>query len=170
MTTCSAFPREPLYARVPVTCPDRSRTLVVVDEAISKRLLLALGQRIRELRAQQGYSQEAFVDKCGVHRTFMGTVERGESNLSFGNIARVAATLGVTPSTLFQGLEAESSHSRRRVRLKYEGLSQEAADRSCGSSHAEIALSSAKRGLVLDRTRSSRRRIIFHLTFELTRL
>jgi hypothetical protein len=34
--------------------------------------------------------------QCGVHRTFMGTVERGESNLSFQNIARVAATLGLS--------------------------------------------------------------------------
>jgi transcriptional regulator with XRE-family HTH domain len=68
-------------------------------------LLLALGQRIRELRSAQGYSQESFADKCGVHRTFMGTVERGESNLSFHNIARVAETLGVSLSVLFKDLE-----------------------------------------------------------------
>jgi transcriptional regulator with XRE-family HTH domain len=68
-------------------------------------LLRALGVRIRELRLQQGYSQEGFADKCGVHRTFMGTVERGESNLSFQNIAKVAATLGVTLSVLFADLE-----------------------------------------------------------------
>jgi transcriptional regulator with XRE-family HTH domain len=68
-------------------------------------LLRALGVRIRELRLQQGYSQEGFADKCGVHRTFMGTVERGESNLSFQNIAKVAETLGVTLSVLFADLE-----------------------------------------------------------------
>ena len=68
----------------------------------------ALGQRIRELRAEQGYSQESFADKCGVHRTFMGTVERGESNLSFQNIAKVASTLGVSLSTLFQDLEEKA--------------------------------------------------------------
>jgi transcriptional regulator with XRE-family HTH domain len=78
---------------------------VDVDEAFSRLLLSALGQRIRELRTEQGYSQEAFADKCGVHRTFMGTVERGESNLSFSNIARVATTLDVTLSTLFRDLE-----------------------------------------------------------------
>jgi transcriptional regulator with XRE-family HTH domain len=76
-----------------------------VDAGYSKLLLRALGQRIRELRTEQGYSQEAFADKCGVHRTFMGTVERGESNLSFQNIAKVAAALGVTLSALFMGLE-----------------------------------------------------------------
>jgi transcriptional regulator with XRE-family HTH domain len=76
-----------------------------VDEGFSKLLLQALGQRIRELRTEQGYSQEGFADKCGVHRTFMGTVERGESNLSFQNIAKVSTTLGVALSTLFRDLE-----------------------------------------------------------------
>ena len=76
-----------------------------VSEGYSNSVLRALGQRIRELRTEQGYSQEAFADKCGVHRTFMGTVERGESNLSFQNILKVATTLHVTLSLLFTGLE-----------------------------------------------------------------
>ena len=74
----------------------------------AKPYLKALGQRIRELRAAQGYSQEAFADKCGVHRTFMGTVERGESNLSFQNIQRVAYHLSVSLSDLFCNLEEKS--------------------------------------------------------------
>ena len=68
-------------------------------------LLRAFGQRVRELRQAQGFSQEGFADKCGVHRTFMGTIERGESNLSFQNIAKVAETLGVSLSALFADLE-----------------------------------------------------------------
>jgi transcriptional regulator with XRE-family HTH domain len=76
-----------------------------MEERLPKLLLKALGQRIRELRTKQGYSQEAFADKCGVHRTFMGTIERGESNLSFQNIYKVANTLGVTLSDLFLNLE-----------------------------------------------------------------
>jgi transcriptional regulator with XRE-family HTH domain len=64
-----------------------------------------LGQRIRELRTERGYSQEGFADKCGVHRTFMGSIERGESNLSFGNIAKVATSLELPLATLFEGLE-----------------------------------------------------------------
>ena len=82
-----------------------SRTLGRVDDALNNRLLKALGQRIRELRTEKGYSQEAFADHCGVHRTFMGTIERGESNLSFQNIAKVATALDVTLSVLFMGLE-----------------------------------------------------------------
>jgi len=84
------------------------RTLKGVTEAFSNLLLRALGQRIRELRTERGYSQESFADECGVHRTFMGTVERGESNLSFQNIARVATTLGVPLSNLFLGLESKA--------------------------------------------------------------
>ena len=79
-----------------------------VNEVPPNAILLALGQRIRELRIEQGYSQEAFADRCGVHRTFMGTVERGESNLSFQNIAKVAATLGITLSALFVDIEVKS--------------------------------------------------------------
>lgn len=60
------------------------------------------------MRTERGYSQESFADECGVHRTFMGTVERGESNLSFQNIARVATTLDVALSNLFLGLESRA--------------------------------------------------------------
>jgi transcriptional regulator with XRE-family HTH domain len=65
-----------------------------------------------------GYSQESFVDKCGVHWIFKGTIERGESNLSFQNIARVAAALGVTLSTLFTDPEksAQSALSQPKGR------------------------------------------------------
>jgi transcriptional regulator with XRE-family HTH domain len=79
-----------------------------VSESYSNLLLRALGQRIRELRTEQGYSQEGFADKCGVHRTFMGTVERGESNLSFQNILKVATALGVTLASLFMDIEIKA--------------------------------------------------------------
>ena len=79
-----------------------------MEDRFATLLLRALGLRIRELRTEQGYSQEGFADKCGVHRTFMGTIERGESNLSFQNIAKVATSLGVTLSTLLMGLEGRA--------------------------------------------------------------
>jgi transcriptional regulator with XRE-family HTH domain len=72
-------------------------------------LLLALGQRVRELRLRGGYSQEGFADHCGVHRTFMGTIERGETNLSFENLAKVAAGLGITLSKLLSGVEKSAA-------------------------------------------------------------
>lgn len=82
-----------------------------MEERLPNLLLKALGRRIRELRTEQGYSQEAFADKCGVHRTFMGTVERGESNLSFQNILKIAINLGVSLSTLFLNLEGKAEAS-----------------------------------------------------------
>ena len=68
-------------------------------------LLRALGQRIRDLRAKKGYSQESFADFVGVHRTFVGTIERGESNLSFHNLARISKALGITLAQLLSGVE-----------------------------------------------------------------
>ena len=76
---------------------------------MQKELQKAVGQRVRKLRLQAGYSQEAFADHCGVHRTFMGTIERGETNLSLQNLARIAAGLGITLSKLFSGIERQSA-------------------------------------------------------------
>jgi transcriptional regulator with XRE-family HTH domain len=68
----------------------------------------ALGERIRELRARKGYSQEGFADLVGVHRTFMGTVERGESNVSFQNLVKISKALGVTLSQMLSGVEKKA--------------------------------------------------------------
>lgn len=64
-----------------------------------------LGQRIKQLRTERGWSQEEFAEICGVHRTYMGHIERGEKNLSFGSMVRVANALRVSLSELFKGLE-----------------------------------------------------------------
>jgi transcriptional regulator with XRE-family HTH domain len=67
-----------------------------------------LGKRVRDLRAKKGYSQEAFADFMGVHRTFVGAIERGESNLSFSNLVRISKALGITLSQLLSGLEKKA--------------------------------------------------------------
>jgi len=59
-----------------------------------------LGEVIRAKRKALGYSQEAFASACGVHRTYMGAIERGERNVSLMNIIRVADCLAVKPSEL----------------------------------------------------------------------
>ncbi len=66
-----------------------------------KTLCEAFGSRVRELRAKLGLSQEKFADRCGLHRTYMGGIERGERNPSLVNIARIAKGLGITLSELF---------------------------------------------------------------------
>ena len=59
------------------------------------------GLRVRELRKAKGYSQEEFAHECGVHRTYMGDVERGERNVSIDNIAKIAAALKIQIKDLF---------------------------------------------------------------------
>lgn len=54
-----------------------------------------------------GYSQESFADVVGVHRTYMGSVERGERNLSLRNLERIALALGIPLSTLLALAEAD---------------------------------------------------------------
>lgn len=66
-----------------------------------------LGRAVRRLRSGAGYSQERFADACGVHRTYIGSVERGETNISLDNIERIARTLRLTPSRLFAEAESE---------------------------------------------------------------
>lgn len=59
------------------------------------------GERVRELRLAIGLSQEELAFKSGMHRTYLGGIERGERNPSLKNIAAIAKALGVTLSQLF---------------------------------------------------------------------
>ena len=70
-----------------------------------KPLQERLGRAVRRLRKAAGYSQEGFADLVGVHRTYMGAVERGEVNISLRNIEKIAGSLEITASKLL--LEAE---------------------------------------------------------------
>jgi len=63
--------------------------------------LKALGDAIREGRKLLGVSQEDFAELCDVHRTYIGQVERGEKNISFISILRIARALKTKPSILF---------------------------------------------------------------------
>jgi transcriptional regulator with XRE-family HTH domain len=59
------------------------------------QLLLRLGASVRQRRERLGISQETFANKCGVHRTYVGKVERGEQNVSMSSLARIAKGLGL---------------------------------------------------------------------------
>lgn len=67
---------------------------------------IALGRAVRELRHSQGHSQEGFADKAGMHRTYVGGIERGERNVSFATILKLADALALPPSVLVQRYEA----------------------------------------------------------------
>jgi transcriptional regulator with XRE-family HTH domain len=59
------------------------------------------GAKVRKLRLAKGLSQEAFADICGLHRTYVGAIERGERNVSLENIEKIAKALGVSIAALF---------------------------------------------------------------------
>lgn len=55
----------------------------------------AVGNNLRAYRQKRGLSQEAFAEVLGVHRTYMGGLERGERNLTLRSLERIADRLGV---------------------------------------------------------------------------
>jgi transcriptional regulator with XRE-family HTH domain len=70
------------------------------------------GRRIRELREAKGWSQEGFAEQCGLHRTYIGGIERGERNVSLVNIERIASALGVPIADLFADPRASAKRPR----------------------------------------------------------
>ena len=62
---------------------------------------LKFGQMVRELREKKGFSQEVFADQAGVHRTYMGGIERGERNPTLTTIWKIARALNISPAAFF---------------------------------------------------------------------
>ncbi len=61
-----------------------------------------LARNIRRLRADRGFSQEELAATAELHRTYIGSIERSERNVSIDNIAKIALALGVTICDLFE--------------------------------------------------------------------
>lgn len=60
-----------------------------------------IANNIRKLRQMQKLSQEDFAEKAELHRTYIGSIERGERNVSIDNLERIAKALGVDIRKLF---------------------------------------------------------------------
>ena len=68
-------------------------------------VLAAFGAAVREARIERGYSQEAFAERAGLHRTYIGGIERGERNLALVNISRIAEALDLSMARLVAATE-----------------------------------------------------------------
>lgn len=62
------------------------------------------GKAIRALREERGYSQEELAERAGLHRNYVGGVERGERNVALENIVKLAVALSVRTRDLFDSL------------------------------------------------------------------
>ena len=67
-----------------------------------KPLRKVLAENLRRYRANRGLSQEKLADEAGLHRTFVGAVERSERNISLDNIEKLAGALKVSPYELLR--------------------------------------------------------------------
>ena len=74
---------------------------------MSNAVLKQLGARLRDLRLAQGISQEGLADLSGLHRTYVGGVERGERNISVVNLLAIAEALGMPLSSLVAGINRD---------------------------------------------------------------
>jgi len=63
-----------------------------------------LGARIRQFRQKKGWSQEEFADRCGIHRSHMGEIERGNANVTLSTLVIIAQTLGTSAATLLRDI------------------------------------------------------------------
>jgi len=68
-------------------------------------ILKQFGARIKKLRHEQHISQEELAERCDLHRTYLGGIERGERNPSLQNIEKIASAFDITLSELFKDVE-----------------------------------------------------------------
>ncbi|MBQ9949962.1 MAG: helix-turn-helix transcriptional regulator [Clostridia bacterium] len=85
-------------------------------------LAKVIGQRIRNYRTQLGLSQEKLAELAGCHPTYIGQLERGEKNATLESIDKVASSLKISLSELFENLGGENASERNLPLECYEFL------------------------------------------------
>ena len=70
-------------------------------KAFENNIKKIFGTRVRALQTEKGWSQEDFAFKCGLHRTYISAVERGERNISIENIKKIANAFRIDIAELF---------------------------------------------------------------------
>ena len=69
---------------------------------------LRIAENLKRFRSEKGFSQEELADRAGLHRTFVGAVERAERNISIDNVEKLALALDVSVATLVKGPRNEA--------------------------------------------------------------
>ncbi len=68
---------------------------------MKSEVLVKFGNQVRSRRMALGISQEVFAERVGLHRTYIGMIERAEKNITLENVEKIAVGLGVSIATLF---------------------------------------------------------------------
>ena len=69
---------------------------------MKRGVLIKFGQKVRAEREKLGLSQEALASRAGVHRTYVGMIERAEKNITLENIEKIAKALSLRPKDLLE--------------------------------------------------------------------
>ena len=68
---------------------------------MKRDVLIKFGQKVRKERARLGLSQEELAGRAGVHRTYIGMIERAEKNITLENIQKISSALNMELSAMF---------------------------------------------------------------------
>jgi transcriptional regulator with XRE-family HTH domain len=69
-----------------------------------QEILVEFGKKVREERLKQGLSQERLAEIAGLHRTYIGMIERAEKNITLENINKICKALSIDLSAMFKDL------------------------------------------------------------------
>ena len=78
---------------------------------MSASLTNTVAGNVRRLRMSRRWSQEGLADRCGLHRTYVGAIERGERNITLATLERLAAALEVKPADLLHKTRADAGRA-----------------------------------------------------------
>jgi len=69
---------------------------------MKKQVLIDFGNKVRKERAKHGWSQEELAERAGVHRTYVGMIERAEKNITLTNIEKMSKALKISIEKIFK--------------------------------------------------------------------
>jgi len=75
---------------------------MIADSHQTDSLQSRVAANLRKARLRAGLSQEEFAERCGYHRTYIGSIERGERNITLNTLSNIASTLGISPIDLLK--------------------------------------------------------------------